>query len=121
MTEGSTAAMRYKEIIGLARRAADDLRSWELSRAEELAAARATAEAEVAAAVEREQVTTERANRWWRMAADNVDRVSWLETGAAPEPIDSARGEWLDRYLEDIRPTYQELNQAILNLGWRAR
>ncbi|SFP69292.1 hypothetical protein SAMN05421810_103120 [Amycolatopsis arida] len=116
-----TAAMRYKETIGLARKAADDLRSWELARAEELAVAIAAARAEVARAAEREEAMAERAHRWWRMAADNVDRVSWLTAGEPPEPVPSARGEWVDRYAEDVRPAYHELNQAILHLGWRAR
>ncbi|SFA72394.1 hypothetical protein SAMN05216266_10163 [Amycolatopsis marina] len=119
MTE--SAALRYKEIVALARKSADDLRSWELARAEELDGAIAGAKAEIEQAAQREQTTEERANRWWRMAVDNVSRVSWLEAGAGPEPVSSARGEWLSRYLEDIRPAYHELNQSILNLGWRAR
>ncbi|PXY34385.1 hypothetical protein BAY59_02285 [Prauserella coralliicola] len=121
MSEEPTAAMRYKEIIGLARKAAEDLRTWELARAEQLngeIAARAEA---VTAAEERERAMTDRANRWWRMAKDNVSRLSWLEVGAPPEPAASARGEWLHRYAEDVRPAYHELTQAILKLGWRAR
>jgi hypothetical protein len=116
-----SAAVRYKEIVGLARKAGDDLRSWELARADELEAAIARKQAEVVAAREREQRSADRVNRWWRMASDNVDRMSWLEAGSPPEPAPSARGEWLDRYLEDVRPAYHELNQAILNLGWRSR
>lgn len=121
MTDDANAAVRYKEIVGLARKAAEDLRAWELARAEELTSAIAAAEQEVAQATEREQVTAERATRWWRMAADNVSRLSWLDMGAEPEPVASARGEWLDRYAEDIRAAYHELTQAILRLGWRAR
>ncbi|MBK1785006.1 hypothetical protein [Prauserella cavernicola] len=121
MSDEPTAAMRYKEIVGLARKAAEDLRTWELERTEQLTgeiAARADA---VTTAAKREQAMTERANRWWRMANDNVSRLSWLELGAPPEPTASARGEWLDRYAEDVRPAYHELTQAILRLGWRAR
>ncbi|WP_116046922.1 hypothetical protein [Amycolatopsis palatopharyngis] len=121
MPDEPTAAVRYKEIVALARKSADDLRSWELARTEELDGAIAGAVTEIDRATQREQSTAERANRWWRMAVDNVSRVSWLEAGAPPEPVTSARGEWLSRYLEDVRPAYHELNQAILNLGWRAR
>ncbi|ASR38473.1 hypothetical protein BAY61_29620 [Prauserella marina] len=121
MTDEPTAAVRYKEIIGSARRAADDLRAWELARAEELTAAIAAANEEVTAAAEREAATEERATRWWRMASDSVSRLSWLDVGTPPEPARSARGEWLDRYAEDVRPAYHDLTQAILKLGWRAR
>jgi hypothetical protein len=121
MTDEPTAAVRYKEIVALARKSADDLRSWELARAEELDAAISAAAAEIARATEREHTTGERVTRWWRMAVDNVSRVSWLEAGAPPEPASSAHGEWLSRYLEDVRPAYHELNQAILKLGWRSR
>lgn len=121
MTSEPTAAVRYKEVIGLARKAANDLRAWELTRAKELDSAIAAATAELAAATERERATEERADRWWRMAADNVSRTSWLDMGAPPEPVESARGDWLDRYTEDVRAAYHELTQAILKLGWRAR
>ncbi|PRX44668.1 hypothetical protein B0I33_111181 [Prauserella shujinwangii] len=121
MTDDATAAMRYKEIIGLARKAAEDLRAWERHRAEELDVAIGAAATEVSAAAEREQRVTERVDRWWRMACDNVSRLSWLDAGEPPEPVPSARGELLDRYAEDVRPAYHELTQAILNLGWRAR
>lgn len=121
MSDEPTAAVRYKDIVGLARKAADDLRTWELARADELNALLAAAAERVSAAAERERAVSERANRWWRMASDNVSRLSWLEPGAEPEPVTSARGEWLDRYTEEIRTAYQELNQAILKLSWRAR
>ncbi|MEU6645134.1 hypothetical protein ABZ863_21585 [Saccharomonospora sp. NPDC046836] len=121
MSDGSPAAMRYKEIIGLARRGADELRAWERARVEELTAEIAAAAERVTAAAEREEAMTGRANRWWRMAGDNVSRLSWLDVGTPPEPVASARGEWLDRYAEDVRPAYHELTQAILKLGWRAR
>lgn len=121
MTSEPTAVVRYKEIIGLVRKAANDLRAWELSRAKELESAIAAAVTALATATEREQLAEERANRWWRMAADNVSRTSWLDMGAPPEPVESARAEWLDRYTEDIRVAYHELTQAILKLGWRAR
>lgn len=121
MTSEQSAATRYKEIIGLARKATSDLRAWELDRAQQLDAVIAAAAAAVAEATEREQATEERARRWWRMAADSAARVSWLEVGPEPDPVSSARGEWLDRYTEDIRPAYHELTEAVLKLGWRAR
>ncbi|MGC7100427.1 hypothetical protein ACPZ19_37590 [Amycolatopsis lurida] len=116
-----TAAMRYKEIIGLARGAEENLRTWELARADELERVLADAHEAVAAAKEREAQTIERVNRWWRMADDNVSRLSWLEVGVPPEPSPSARGAYLDRYLEEVRAAYQDLVQAILKLSWRAR
>ncbi|MFC4002672.1 hypothetical protein ACFS2C_04175 [Prauserella oleivorans] len=116
-----TAAVRYKEIVGLARKAAADLRAWEESRAEELNGEIAAAAEKVTAATEAEQAMNDRARRWWNMAADNVARLSWLDVGPEPEPIASARGEWLHRYAEDIRPAYHELTQAVLKLSWRAR
>ncbi|WP_199429877.1 hypothetical protein [Qaidamihabitans albus] len=121
MSDDATAAMRYKEVIALARKAADDLRSWELARAAELDAEIGAAAAAVTAATEREQRMAERAQRWWRMACDNVSRLSWLDAGEPPAPADSARGELMDRYAEDVRSAYHELTQAILNLGWRSR
>lgn len=121
MTPEPTAAMRYKEIIGSARKAANDLRAWELARAQELDSAIAIAAAEVTRAAERERATVERAHRWWRMAADNVARLTWLDIGPEPEPVPTARGEWLDRHTEDVRPAYRELTEAVLKLGWRAR
>lgn len=119
--DAPTAAVRYKEIMGLARKAADDLRSWELARAKELDTQIAAAAQRLDAAAERERATAERAHRWWRMAGDNVARLSWLDLGPDPEPLTSARGEYLDRYAEDVRAAYHELTQAILKLSWRAR
>jgi hypothetical protein len=63
----------------------------------------------------------ERAIRWWKMAVHNVARLSWLEVGDEPEPTATARAQYLDRYLEEVKPSYQELVQAVLSLGWRAR
>lgn len=116
-----TAAVRYKAIMGLAAKAAEDLRAWENNRAAELTAEIAAAAERVTEAAERERTTTERVERWWRMAGDNVSRLSWLDVGAPPEPEASARGDHLDRYTEDIRSAYNELTTAILNLGWRSR
>ncbi|WP_019818999.1 hypothetical protein [Saccharomonospora saliphila] len=121
MPDEATAAVRYKEIMGLARKAADDLRSWELARAKELDGEIAAAEQRVREATDREQTTAERAHRFWRMADDNISRLSWAQLGPDPEPAPSARGEHLDRYAENVRSAYQELTQAVQNLGWRAR
>lgn len=121
MTGEPSAAVRYKELVGLARKAAEDLRAWELARADELTGQIAAAREQVAAAEQREQVIDERVARWWKMATDSVSRLSWFEAGAEPEPVSSARAGLLDRYSEDVRPAYQELTQAILKLGWRAR
>lgn len=120
-SDRATAAMRYKEIVGLARKAGEDLRTWELHRAAELDAEIGAAAADLTAATQREERVSERGQRWWRMARDNVSRLSWLDAGEEPEPVASARGEQLDRYVEDVRPAYHELTQAILNLGWRSR
>jgi hypothetical protein len=119
--DGVTAAMRYKEIAGLAAKAANDLRAWELARAEELESTIASASAAVEAATEREQRTVQGARHWWRMAEDNVSRLQWLELADPPGPAPHARGDLLDRYLEGVKPIYNELVQAVLNLGWRAR
>lgn len=116
-----TAAMRYKAVIAEARKAADNLRAWELTRADELSAARPAAEAEVAAATEHEQEIDRQAHHWWRMASDIVSRLSWIRAGEAPEPAHAAQGERVREYSDAIRPAYQELNQAVLALGWRAR
>lgn len=114
-------AMRYKEIAGLARKATVDLQAWERSRMAELESATAAAREEIEAATEREQRTMSQAQRWWRMALDNVARLSWVNVDPEPEPIDSARASQLSRYTEDVRSGYQELTQAVLDLGWRAR
>ncbi|OQO92944.1 hypothetical protein [Saccharomonospora piscinae] len=121
MPDEPTAAVRYKEIMGLARRAADELREWERRRAAELESRIAEAQARLDALAEQETAAQERAHRWWRMACDNVDRLPWLEPGQQPAVVTSARGEWADRYAEDIRITYRELTNAINDLGWRAR
>lgn len=121
MGDGPTAAVRYKEIIGLAREAAEELRGWELARADELSGLIEAAKEQLAAARQREESTTERANRWWNMATDNVKRLSWLDPGPPPEPVTSARGERLDRYADEIRDAYRELADAVMNLSWRAR
>lgn len=121
MTDEPTAAVRYKEIVGRADQAADELREWENTRADELNTLITAATAQVAAATEREQATTERASRWWRMAEDSVARLSWLEIGLSPEPVPSARADWLDHYVEEMRAAYQKLSRAILNLSWLAR
>lgn len=123
MTEhdAATAAMRYKEIVGLARSSAEGLRAWELARSDELEAAVAQASAAVAEATEREARAGERATRWWKMAVHNVARLPWLEVGEDPQPTPNARWQYLDRYLEEVKPSYQELVQAVLALGWRAR
>ncbi|SFO29265.1 hypothetical protein SAMN05421854_1011367 [Amycolatopsis rubida] len=122
MTEGTTSpAMRYKEIVGLARGSADSLRAWELARADEIERQLADAHAAVAAAQDREEKTRERANRWWKMALHNVSRLSFVETPEDPQPVTTARPQYLDRYLEEVKPSYQELVQAVLGLGWRAK
>ena len=33
----------------------------------------------------------------------------------------TARPQYLERYLEEVKPSYQELVQAVLALGWRAK
>jgi hypothetical protein len=119
--DGATAAMRYKEIIALSRGSADNLRAWELARAEALEAEVAAAQEAVAAAVEREERAGERAKRWWKMALHNVERLPWLAVGEEPKPVPTARPQYLDRYLEEVKPSYQELVQAVLGLGWRAK
>jgi uncharacterized membrane protein YccC len=119
--DGDTAAMRYKEIIGLARGSAEQLRSWELTRANELDTALAEAAQAVTAATEREAWARERAIRWWKMAVHNIARLPWLEAGDEPEPSATARAQYVERYLEEVKPFYQELVQAVLSLGWRAR
>ncbi|MEC3975173.1 hypothetical protein [Amycolatopsis sp. H20-H5] len=123
MTEedGITAAMRYKEIVGLARASAENLRTWELARADLLETELAEAHAAVAAAIERQDRAAERAGRWWKMALHNVERLTWLDTGEEPQPVPTARGQYLERYLEEVKPSYQELVQAVLALGWRAK
>ncbi|OLT45378.1 hypothetical protein BJF85_19210 [Saccharomonospora sp. CUA-673] len=115
------AAARYKEIIGLARKAAEDLRAWEQAREQQLHGEIAAAEEHVQAAAEAEEAMAERARRWWTMARDNVSRLSWLDVGEEPTPVPTARGDHANRYAEDVRPAYHELTQAVLNLGWRAR
>ena len=116
-----TAAMRYKEIVGLAGRAAEELRAWEQRRAKELDAEIAAAQTAVAEAREKEQRTTQAVHHWWRMAEDNVSRLSWLELAEGPAPATNAHGSWLDRYLNEVKPLYQELVDAVLSLGWRSR
>lgn len=116
-----SAAMRYKEIIARARQAADDLRDWERTRAEELGGAQAAARAEIEAAREREQEVEHSVHHWWRMAADNLTRLSWWQPSGPPEPATDSQGEHLRRHTEEIRPAYHELTEAIRGLGWRAR
>lgn len=121
MDDGITAAMRYKEIVGLARASAENLRTWELARADELEARLAEAHQAVADAAEREQRAGDRATRWWKMALHNVEGLSWLPEGEDPQPVPTARAGYLERYLEEVKPSYQELVQAVLSLGWRAK
>ncbi|GAA4539343.1 hypothetical protein GCM10023192_42450 [Amycolatopsis samaneae] len=118
--DGITAAMRYKEIVGMARGSAENLRNWEIARVDELETALADAHAAVAAAAEVEERAAERAARWWKMAQHNVERLTWLEL-EEPEPVSTARPQYLERYLEEVKPSYQELVQAVLALGWRAK
>ncbi|WP_406639459.1 hypothetical protein [Amycolatopsis sp. WGS_07] len=122
MTEGTTSpAMRYKEIVGLARGSADSLRAWELARADEIERQLSDAQAAVAAAQDQEEKTRERASRWWKMALHNVSRLNFIEALDDPQPVTTARPQYLDRYLEEVKPSYQELVQAVLGLGWRAK
>ncbi|WP_298180759.1 hypothetical protein [Saccharomonospora sp.] len=121
MSDEPTAAVRYKEIMGLARKAADDLRDWERKRIVELESEIAEADRRLDAAAEQETAVQERALRWWRMACDNVDRLPWLEPGEQPSPISSARGDRAVRYVDELRGIYRELTEAIASLGWRAR
>ncbi|TNC28496.1 hypothetical protein [Amycolatopsis alkalitolerans] len=116
-----SAAMHYKEIVGLAGQAAEELRAWEVRRAQELETEIAAAEQAVAEAAHREQRTAQVAHNWWRMAEDNVSRLPWLEVADGPAPAANARGAWLDRYLNELKPIYQELVDSVLSLGWRAR
>jgi len=117
----STAATRYKETVGLASQAKHNLRNWEYQRLEELKGEIAAAKEAVEQATEREAKAMRAANRWWRMAEDNVSRLSWLEVEDSLVPAVQARGDRLDRYLDDVRVAYNELVQAVLQLGWRAR
>jgi hypothetical protein len=119
--DGITAAMRYKEIVGLARGSAEQLRNWEHARADELEASLGEATEAVTTAEAREVWAKERAIRWWKMAEHNVAQLTWLDVGEEPQPTASARAQYLERYLEEVKPSYQELVQAVLALGWRAR
>ncbi|MEV4142900.1 hypothetical protein AB0J40_04485 [Amycolatopsis sp. NPDC049691] len=119
--DGATAAMRYKEIIALSRGSAENLRDWELQRAEALQAEIEEAQSAIEAATERETKAAERATRWWRMALHNIQGLLWLDPGDEPRPVTTARPAYLDRYLEEVKPSYQELVQAVLALGWRAK
>jgi hypothetical protein len=116
-----SAALRYKAIIGLAAKAAEDLRAWEQHHARELDSRIAEAEAAVEQARAREERTNQTVRNWWRMTADNVAHLPWLELGEEPVPATNARGSWLDRHLNEIKPVYQELVDAVLSLGWRGR
>lgn len=119
--DGATAAMRYKEIIALSRGSAENLRKWELARAEALEAEIEEAQAAIEAAAEREARAAERATRWWKMALHNIQGLLWLPPGDDPHPVMTARPAYLERYLEEVKPSYQELVQAVLGLGWRAK
>ncbi|GAB3141039.1 hypothetical protein [Amycolatopsis sp. NPDC004378] len=119
--DGATAAMRYKEIIALSRGSAENLRAWELARAEELDAEIEEAQNAIEAAAEREARAAERATRWWKMALHNIQGLMWLPPGDDPRPVTTARAAYLERYLEEVKPSYQELVQAVLALGWRAK
>ncbi|WP_372671678.1 hypothetical protein [Amycolatopsis kentuckyensis] len=119
--DGATAAMRYKEIIALSRGSAENLRDWELQRAEALEAEIEAARTAIEAAAEREAQAAARATRWWKMALHNIQGLLWLDPGDEPRPVMTARPAYLDRYLEEVKPSYQELVQAVLALGWRAK
>ncbi|MBE1500127.1 hypothetical protein H4696_007227 [Amycolatopsis lexingtonensis] len=119
--DGATAAMRYKEIIALSRGSAENLREWELQRAETLEAEIEEAKGAIEVAVDREQRAAERATRWWKMALHNIQGLLWLDPGDEPRPVMTARPAYLERYLEEVKPSYQELVQAVLGLGWRAK
>ncbi|MET8850072.1 hypothetical protein [Amycolatopsis sp. NPDC004625] len=119
--DGATAAMRYKEIIALSRGSADNLRQWELARAEALDTEIEAATTAIEAATEREARAAERATRWWKMALHNIQGLTWLPPGDDPRPVSTARAAYLERYLEEVKPSYQELVQAVLALGWRAK
>ncbi|EHY89350.1 hypothetical protein ACWGPQ_15190 [Saccharomonospora azurea] len=121
MPDEPTAAVRYKEIMSGARRSADDVREWERRRVEELESRIAEAQARVERLAEQETTVQERTHRWWRMACDNVERLSWIEPGELPPPISSARGAHLDQHVEEVRNAYRELKDAVAALGWRAR
>jgi hypothetical protein len=121
MTDDATAAMRYKEIIALSRGSADRLREWELARVDELESQIEEARTAIEAAAERERNAAERATRWWKMALHNVQGLTWLAPGDEPQPVPTARAAYLDRYLQEVKPSYQELVQAVLGLGWRAK
>ena len=119
--EHASAALRYKEIVGLARGSAENLRAWELARADEIDRQLTDAHAAVAAAQAQEEKMRERASRWWKMALHNVARLNFVEALDDPQPVMTARPQYLERYLEEVKPSYQELVQAVLGLGWRAK
>ncbi len=119
--DGATAAMRYKEIIALSRGSAENLRRWELARAEELTGEIEEAQTAIEVATDREARAAERATRWWKMALHNIQDLMWLPPGDEPRPVPTARPAYLERYLEEVKPSYQELVQAVLALGWRAK
>jgi hypothetical protein len=119
--DGATAAMRYKEIIALSRGSAENLREWELARAEALEAEIEEAQNAIEVATEREARAAERATRWWKMAQHNIQGLNWLDPRDDPRPVPTARAAYLERYLEEVKPSYQELVQAVLALGWRAK
>lgn len=121
MTDDATAAMRYKEIIALSRGSADRLREWELARVDELESEIEEARTAIEAAAERERHAAERATRWWKMALHNIQGLTWLAPGDQPQPVTTARAAYLERYLQEVKPSYQELVQAVLGLGWRAK
>lgn len=105
----------------MARGSAENLRAWELARADEIERQLAEAHAAVAAATEREEKAAERASRWWKMALHNVSRLTFVDSSEEPQAVATARPQYLERYLEEVKPSYQELVQAVLGLGWRAK
>lgn len=90
--DGATAAMRYKEIIALSRGSADNLRAWELRRAESIEAEIEEASNAIAVATEREERAAERATRWWKMALHNIQGLTWLPRATTPPGPDRPRG-----------------------------
>ncbi|EIF00903.1 hypothetical protein [Saccharomonospora glauca] len=121
MPDEPTAAVRYKEIMGRARKSADDLREWERRRGDELKSLIAAAEQRVEQLSDRETAVREQAHRLWRMALDNVKRLSWLDPGEPPSPSALAKSRYLDHYLDEVRTAYRALSEAADTLSWRNR
>ena len=110
---GSTAARRYKDIIGGMTEAVDRLRREDAERARRLAGSLTELREQMSAAVDREALTVLGVALQWESALELLWHEQWMALSPIPKPEPAVSPRDLD-YLEAlVTQRYETLREAV--------